>query len=101
MTDWHSLWVQNDSEKEKLRSALGSAILMEKPNVKVSVPTEALYMSRNSTLACRALLRWMQIHRVALSQHQYPEMELLKLWGSGDRPGSRLEKCQCVTLCCD
>ena len=28
--------MQNDSEKEKMRSALGSAIMMEKPNVKVT-----------------------------------------------------------------
>ena len=30
--------MQNDSEKEKMRSALGSAIMMEKPNVKVRQP---------------------------------------------------------------
>ena len=30
------VWVQNDSEKEKMRSALGSAIMMEKPMVKVT-----------------------------------------------------------------
>lgn len=32
------LHLQNDSEKEKMRSALGSAIMMEKPNVKVLIP---------------------------------------------------------------
>ena len=44
--------VQNDSEKEKMRSALGSAIMMEKPNVKVSQLPETPAAVLSSLLFC-------------------------------------------------
>lgn len=41
--------MQNDSEKEKMRSALGSAIMMEKPNVKVW-HTQICFFARSSAI---------------------------------------------------